>query len=552
MDYSINADIDERSSKKIVKKENTAESQFAFSSAHNSFEYVPNFNLNPLNTNMFKFQNDDQFIRHLSSIQPQHIHQQHYQDYSPVQSTQSQLEVVPQAQYYQQILQAKQTNIPVKQSYQGTQVTNRPKLIINVPDEEEYNGQDDTRFEHALSSIHSQPHIKTRLESLHQYSNYPSVTSTPTPKIEDSGVVLVNGQPKYTNYGYRHSAETNPTSVPSYQPNKYQAPRNNTDYFQIGNNEQNIPQHFTRSGIYDINFQSKTQQGNQNYNPENKFSRQQSYPVILLDSKAKIGLPFYPTSRNVYNIPYDATYQYEGIPTEGIREPTFQDTYQVSEVPADKRLYTGLTFHASSRNLYDSNTPSLRNPPIRKGDTIWQAGDVTTGDQPELLVRQLNETCAYIQWNETTPGNEDGTRYNIWNVGDYSAQLQTETLIRSLNITCDNYTLDALNNFTSGYTLTDYCSQCMRNDSSDSDAETDEVNTYNQGSQNQEFVQNQQQYYQPQNVQQEPGYDYNNQQIYNNFYQQGPSNYEFYVDNNNNGYNQFYKRKRYAENSKSL
>lgn len=562
-DYLNNADRDERSSKKIVKKENIPEAQFSFSSTHNSFEYVPNFNLNPLNANIFKFQNDDEFIRHLSSIQPQHIQQQNYPDYSSVKSAQSQFEIVPQiphAQYYQQILPAKQPTVPIKPPYQVSSVTNRPKLIINVPDEEVADSEDDTRLNHALSLIHSQPHIKNKLENLHKYPSFPLVTSTPpptyvTPKIQDSGVVVINGHPKYTNYGYRYSENQDPTYIPIFQSNKYQAPQNNSGHFQVETNRQNIPLQFSSSrGIYNTNFQPNTQQKKQNYIPEKTLNMQHSYPVLLFDSKAKIGLPFYPTSRNIYNVPYDSTFQYEGIPTAEEREQTFGVNVPVFNVPADRRLHTGLIFHASSRNLYDDNTPSLRNPPLQKGDTIWQAGDETTGDEPELLVRQLNETCAYVQWNETTPGNEDGTRYNIWNVGDYSAQLQTETLIRSLNITCDNYTLDALNNFTSGYTLTDYCSQCLRNDSSDidSDPEIDQRFAYNQESGNQEIVQNQQESYQPQNVQQEPGYDYNNQQIYNNFYQQGPTNYEFYVDNNNHGYNQFYKRKRYAENSKSL
>lgn len=100
-------------------------------------------------------------------------------------------------------------------------------------------------------------------------------------------------------------------------------------------------------------------------------------------------------------------------------------------------------------------------------DFIWNAGDYTAPRDPEILVRQLNQTCASFRFNETNEYEERDQDPHIWNSGDYTALRAEEQLIRSVNVTCDNFTNDYMSNFTSGFSLWHYCSQCLNTDAQD-------------------------------------------------------------------------------------
>lgn len=100
---------------------------------------------------------------------------------------------------------------------------------------------------------------------------------------------------------------------------------------------------------------------------------------------------------------------------------------------------------------------------------IWNAGDYSAPLDPEgnILVRQLNQTCASFRFNTTNDYEQKDQDVHIWNSGDYTALRAEEQLIRSVNVTCDNFTNDYTNNFTSGFSLWQYCSQCLHSDAQD-------------------------------------------------------------------------------------
>lgn len=125
-------------------------------------------------------------------------------------------------------------------------------------------------------------------------------------------------------------------------------------------------------------------------------------------------------------------------------------------------------------NMYPKNLLAL-NPNYQSDQAsgatnngyIWNAGDYSAPREPEILVRQLNQTCASFRFNTTNEYEQRDQDISIWNSGDYSALRPQEELIRSVNITCDNFTNDYTNNFTSGFSLWQYCSQCLNRDAQD-------------------------------------------------------------------------------------
>lgn len=130
--------------------------------------------------------------------------------------------------------------------------------------------------------------------------------------------------------------------------------------------------------------------------------------------------------------------------------------------PTDPNMYNG--YHQVYQNAYPEiqYRANIDNVPSgTDNDFIYNAGDYTAPREPEVLVRQLNATCAYFRFNQTNDFEERDQDPHIWNSGDYTALRAEEELIRSVNITCDNFTKDALNNFTSGISLRQYCSQCL-------------------------------------------------------------------------------------------
>lgn len=136
-----------------------------------------------------------------------------------------------------------------------------------------------------------------------------------------------------------------------------------------------------------------------------------------------------------------------------------------------RNLQTPNFYQPMNPNAYPDNPNPYLNYDQAGGatnnDFIWNAGDYTAPRDPEILVRQLNQTCASFRFNTTNDYEQKDQDAHIWNSGDYTALRAEEQLIRSINITCDNFTNDYTNNFTSGFSLWHYCSQCLNSDAQD-------------------------------------------------------------------------------------
>lgn len=324
------------------------------------------------------------------------------------------------------------------------QVYNSPENIVQNTDtvlSNDNNSENQKRVEYTLSLVHSQPHIQTQLQQVHGYQN--DIRDIPVSSalaeinsrngnanVQDDkklqyALSLINKQPHIKSqleqiHGPQSISAHN--IVPSYKDYSY------GQSMLSSNPQRNIPvPDGTRVRLHNNEQSNKDR---------TVLSQQTKLPLIFVNIQGKYGLPFYPTTKELTIPPEnEAKFGYEGIP--------------VADGP---RLEISFPSGATS-------------------ETIYNAGDPTADREQEELVRQLNETCVYFRFNETIEGTEDGTKDNIFNAGDYTAQREEEELIRSTNVTCLNFTADASTNFASGFTLAQYCSQCLQNDT-----DTDEYN----------------------------------------------------------------------------